>query len=194
MATRVITGSVYNLLNQPVQNAKIKFTLNTSACTTDREYNRSSVEVITDSSGNWSVNLWCNSESLSPTNYTCVDTDGSRFIFTLEPGSIPLTFTQIKVLGVPIGVADVSLKKYIDQQLVSIVANAGNSLQNIFLPFADDQTIYTLSFLPIAPQNTMLFINGVKYEYLQDYTLSGYLLTWLNFFNLKSNYRIQLFY
>jgi len=62
------------------------------------------------------------------------------------------------------------------------------------LPFADNQTVFTLSVLPILPQKTMLFVNGVKYEYLQDYTLVDYVLTWLNPFSIESVYRIQFYY
>ena len=119
MATRTIVGTVYNLLDQPVQNAKLKFILNLSTFTADKEYQSSFTETITDAFGNWSVSLWCNSESLSVTSYTCVDVDGSRFIFTLEPGITPLTYSQIKALGISVTTTPQSLLGLISTQIAT---------------------------------------------------------------------------
>ena len=63
MATRTIVGKVYNLLEQPVANAKLTFTLNQSAYTLDRSYETSSTEIKSDALGNWAVALWVNSGS-----------------------------------------------------------------------------------------------------------------------------------
>jgi len=82
----------------------------------------------------------------------------------------------------------------ITAQITAIGGGGGASLANIILPFTDNQTVFTLSVLPTLPQKTMLFVNGVKYEYLQDYTLVDYVLTWLNLFSIKSVYRVQFYY
>ena len=198
MATRTIVGKVYNLLDQPVQGATIKFILNPSGYISDKEYETSSTEITTDAFGNWAVNLWVNSESLTPTDYICFEPNGSRFTFSLDPGSTPLTYAQIRSLGTPISippsVPSASLLTYISSQIALMGGGGGSSLANIVLPFLDNQTIYNLSILPTQPQKTMLFINGIKYEYLQDYTLVDYVLTWLNPFLIKSNYRVQFYY
>jgi len=199
MATRTITGKVYDLLDQPIQNAKLKFSLNQSAYTTDKDYESSSSEIRTDFNGEWSIVLWCNSESLSPTSYTCTNPDGSRFIFTLDPGISTLTYSQIKAMGTPISsppsVPSASLLTYISSQIALMGGGgSGTSLANIILPFLDDQIVFTLSVLPAQPQKTMLFINGIKYEYLDAYTLTDYVLTWLNPFLIKSNYSVQFYY
>ena len=119
MATRTIVGKVYNLLDQPVQGAKLKFILNLSTFTADKEYQSSFTETITDAFGNWAVNLWVNSESLSVTSYTCVDVDDSRFIFTIDPGITPLTYSQIKALGAPINSPPSSLLGLISTQIAT---------------------------------------------------------------------------
>ena len=199
MATRTIVGKIYNLLDQPVQGATIKFILNPSGYISDKEYENSSTEITTDPFGNWSVNLWDNSESLTPTDYICFEPNGSRFTFSLDPGISTLTYAQIRSLGTPISippsVPSASLLTYISSQIAAMGGGGtGTSLANVILPFLDNQTIFTLSFLPTQPQNTMLFINGVKYEYLQDYTLVDYVLTWLNIFSIKSNYSVQFYY
>ena len=140
MATRTIVGTVYNLLDQPVQNAKLKFILNLSTFTADKEYQSSFTETITDAFGNWSVSLWCNSESLSVTSYTCVDVDGSRFIFTLEPGITPLTYSQIKALGISVTTTPQSLLGLISTQ---IATKADQTALTNGLSLKADQTALT---------------------------------------------------
>ena len=153
MATRTIVGTVYNLLDQPVQNAKLKFILNLSTFTADKEYQSSFTETITDAFGNWSVSLWCNSESLSVTSYTCVDVDGSRFIFTIDPGITPLTYSQIKALGISVTTTPQSLLGLIGTQvalkadqtaLISGLATKVNSVDlTTALSLKADQTALT---------------------------------------------------
>ncbi len=63
----------------------------------------------------------------------------------------------------------------------------------VLLSVTDGQIVFTLPQIPTTPTATKLFIGGVKYEFLQDYTLSGYVLTWLGF-RLVSGDRIQFYY
>ena len=153
MAIRTIVGKVYNLLEQPVANAKLTFTLNQSAYTLDRSYETSSTEIKSDALGNWAVALWVNSESLSPTSYTCIDVDGSKFIFTIDPGITPLTYSQIKSLGAPINSPPSSLLGLIGTQvalkadqtaLISGLATKVNSVDlTTALSLKADQTALT---------------------------------------------------
>jgi len=202
MTTRRITGVVRNIQDLPWSNAKILFELLAPSFTADTQYPISLQEVRTDIQGQLSVDLWCNSSGLAATAYRCTMPDSEQFTFTLELGS-PLTFTQIRTLGTPVNQSTASLMAYITSQITAQVSaqvteigggGGGTSLANIILPFADNQTVFTLSVLPILPQKTMLFVNGVKYEYLQDYTLVDYVLTWLNPFSIESVYRIQFYY
>jgi len=193
MTTRRITGVVRNIQDLPWTNAKILFELLAPSFTADTQYPISLEEVRTDIQGQLSVDLWCNSSGLAATAYRCTMPDSEQFTFTLELGS-PLTFTQIRTLGTPVNQSTASLMAYITAQIAAIGGGGGTSLANIILPFVDNQTVFTLSVLPTLPQKTMLFVNGVKYEYLQDYTLVDYVLTWLNPFSIKSVYRVQFYY
>ena len=204
MATRRITGVVRNIQDLPWTNAKILFELLAPSFTADTQYPISLEEVRTDTQGQVSVDLWCSSSGLAATAYRCTMPDSEQFTFTLEVG-LPLTFTQIRTIGVPASQSSASLMAYVSDQVTAQVSaqvaaigigggGGGTGLANIILPFADNQTVFTLSVLPILPQKTMLFVNGVKYEYLQDYTLVDYVLTWLNLFSIKSVYRIQFYY
>jgi len=193
MTTRRITGVVRNIQDLPWSNAKILFELLAPSFTADTQYPISLQEVRTDALGQLSVDLWCNGSGLAATAYRCTMPDSEQFTFTLEVGS-PLTFTQIRTLGTPVNQSTASLMAYITAQIAAIGGGGGTSLANIILPFVDNQTVFTLSVLPTLPQKTMLFVNGVKYEYLQDYTLVDYVLTWLNPFSIKSVYRVQFYY
>ena len=193
MTTRRITGVVRNIQDLPWSNAKILFELLAPSFTADTQYPISLEEVRTDIQGQLSVDLWCSSSGLAATAYRCTMPDSEQFTFTLELGS-PLTFTQIRTLGTPVNQSTASLMAYITAQIAAIGGGGGTSLANIILPFVDNQTVFTLSVLPTLPQKTMLFVNGVKYEYLQDYTLVDYVLTWLNPFSIKSVYRVQFYY
>lgn len=65
--------------------------------------------------------------------------------------------------------------------------------ENVILTATSNQTVFTLIALPPTPTKTKLFINGVKYELLEDYTLSSYTLTWLGA-GLKSDARLHFYY
>ena len=65
--------------------------------------------------------------------------------------------------------------------------------ENVILTATSNQTVFTLIALPPTPTKTKLFINGVKYELLEDYTLSSYTLTWLGA-GLKSDTRLHFYY
>lgn len=66
--------------------------------------------------------------------------------------------------------------------------------ENVILTAMSNQTVFTLIALPPTPTKTKLFINGVKYELLEDYTLSDYTLTWLQGFNLMAGQRLHFYY
>lgn len=65
--------------------------------------------------------------------------------------------------------------------------------ENVILTAMSNQTVFTLIALPPTPTKTKLFINGVKYELLEDYILSDYTLTWQGF-NLKPLDRLHFYY
>tara|TARA_R110000824_G_scaffold2422_2_gene11340 strand:- start:507 stop:1124 length:618 start_codon:yes stop_codon:yes gene_type:complete len=50
----------------------------------------------------------------------------------------------------------------------------------------DGQTIWTLNENVNAPEKTELFVNGIKSDYLGEFTISGNIVTWLN-----TNYIIE---
>lgn len=73
--------------------------------------------------------------------------------------------------------------------------DSGSGAFNIaILTATNGQTQFTLPALPVSPTITMLFVNGVRYEFLDDYTLSGYTLNWIGRFALSSEYQIRFYY
>ena len=65
--------------------------------------------------------------------------------------------------------------------------------ENVILTAMSNQTVFTLIALPPTPTKTKLFINGTKYELLEDYILSSYTLTWQGF-NLNPLDRLHFYY
>lgn len=55
----------------------------------------------------------------------------------------------------------------------------GSRIEDTFTPTLG-QTIFTLSGVPVVPDDTSMFVNTVKYLYSVHFTVAGNQLTWLD--------------
>jgi hypothetical protein len=84
--------------------------------------------------------------------------------------------------------------QYTTESEVNQLIAASGSGQSVVLSVASQgQTSFTLPAIPAIPTRTQLFVNGVKYEFLQDYTIADYSLTWLGFGLMVSD-RVHFYY
>lgn len=57
------------------------------------------------------------------------------------------------------------------------------------------QTVFTLTHAPSNPDATKMYVNAGKYDIVDDYTISGNVLTWLNTpFGLDAGDDIEIYY
>lgn len=62
---------------------------------------------------------------------------------------------------------------------IPTLLNVGNTEYQLTVA-SNGQTSFLLSVIPTDPNKTSLWIGGIKYERLTDYTLSGNILNWIS--------------
>jgi len=77
------------------------------------------------------------------------------------------------------------------------IYNTSSSIENLLIltVAADDQTMFSLDFIPTSPNLSKLFINGIKYTYTTDYSIVNANLIWTNNkFNLETTDKLEIYY
>lgn len=97
MTTRNIFGTIRKTDGSLWPNYAVKFWRAPNTYTEDDTYPSDEIITITDSVGEFSVDLWCNSEGIVPTAYIC-QLRGEDFMFSLQPGD-PVNLTQLRDLS-----------------------------------------------------------------------------------------------
>jgi hypothetical protein len=98
--------NVYGTFNKPdglpVVNGKITFDLGTRDGYNESVFiSRGKTSVLTDNSGNFSVDLWINEEGADATVYRCYTPSGDTFDFILPAGSGSINLTVLRALSPP---------------------------------------------------------------------------------------------
>jgi hypothetical protein len=117
MATRRVTGVIRKINNQPWGNAELSFEIDKGTFTTEANFPLNNVQVRTDASGLFEVELWCNSEGTIPTEYICSLPDRARFNFVLTPGTTPVSLQFLRAQGVQPTPIPQTILDYIDGQI-----------------------------------------------------------------------------
>lgn len=95
MHTRLIQGTILDNQGIAVTNRTLTFVLDRTSYTGDATFIPKRVTVTTNSSGQFSITLWCNAEGVTPTRYICKLPDGDVFRFVLTYGITTASFESL---------------------------------------------------------------------------------------------------
>lgn len=203
--SRTVTGHIRHTNDTPWASVSVIFVLQKGAWTADSLYMPDIQEAVTDESGNFSIDLWTNSESLEPSQYVCNLPWGEKFSFVLSDGDEPVTLPQLRLLANPAPVppsttqtmlaavdpmiasaiathrtAPNAHSQYATNERVDLLEIAGSSQQRAILTIQGlGQTVFDLDRVPVLPQLSSLFVNGEKVVYGRHYMLDGAVMTWI---------------
>jgi hypothetical protein len=72
---------------------------------------------------------------------------------------------------------------------------AGNSEYREKIAIAtDNQVSIQLAGVPITPEKTKLFVNGLKARFNDDYIINSSVITWRSLYPLQTNDYVEIFY
>ncbi len=99
MSTRVIEGLLLDFEGKPLKNHKVVLELIDGSYTAEAFYVSDNKTYYTDGEGQLKVTLWANEEGEQASFYR-LQVGRENFLFTLAPGNSPLTWSQVRQLGV----------------------------------------------------------------------------------------------
>lgn len=94
---KTISGSVLDVLGQPIANAVVTFQLNDIGASQGVIYTPNPVSTTTDLSGGFTIDLWVNQLGLTPTKYRVLINRGPYIYVTIPDTLEELTITDIYV-------------------------------------------------------------------------------------------------
>lgn len=100
MSTRIVTIELHKLTDAPWEaGAQVGFKLLRNSFTGTATYPQSVTKVSVNAQGVASVELWCNTEGLTPARYVCELPSGESFPFSLPPGVDPISIEVLRSEG-----------------------------------------------------------------------------------------------
>jgi hypothetical protein len=95
---RIVRGNILKPDLSPNTHASIKFRLNKGSFTQYSQVPKGLIPVLTDTLGNFQVELWANEEGTQSSTYTCYLPDNTTFDFTIHsvgyPAPIELSYLR----------------------------------------------------------------------------------------------------
>jgi hypothetical protein len=135
MTTRTVTGRLLDAKNLPLANLEVTFKLNRGSFSPGANYPaQSEVKALTDTQGNFTIDLWVNTEGSISTIYLCRMPDGEKFSFNLPAGSSPVDIQFLRAQNIQANQEDPSILAYIDQRIAS---NGGGGIPRFEMNFND---------------------------------------------------------
>lgn len=161
---RRVTGIINHLQDIPWQGAKIDFSLRQGSYNQFGFYPEDKISMITNESGFFAVDLWCNADGITPSFYDCVINNKESFSFTLAAGTGDIDLSVLKSTGTQVFPTPVVPKQ--------------NDIREIFIP-TSGQINFPLRFIPTQPQKSRVWFNGLKLLYAVDYLIDSSILKYL---------------
>jgi hypothetical protein len=100
MSTRTVSGILRDLNGNPIPSAHVTLELLNASYTLEAIYEPSLKAYQTDANGLLTANLWANEEGDQASLYRAVFPGGDEWTFTLPAGTIALTWSEVRALGI----------------------------------------------------------------------------------------------
>jgi hypothetical protein len=159
---RLVFGTVKRANDTPWGQLLIHFRLCSDGYDEQSIYPVDIITALTNSNGFFEVNLWCNESGLNDTVYHCYYQRTGGFYFTLPAGNDAINLSTLRQSGV---------NYYAKSDALRILES--------FIP-STNQKVFVLKNSPKFPQFVVVWLNGVKYDYLTDYNINQNIVTWLS--------------
>ncbi|MBD2492479.1 hypothetical protein [Aulosira sp. FACHB-615] len=141
----------------------------------ENQYTKRTWTERTDENGELSVELWANEDSLISSKYSCKFGNEVVF-FTVEAGEGEVELSDLRMQDAGGGDPPPTSTNY--YQLLQYTGS--NNFQ--------------LNQVVSSPEKAMLFINGCKAKFSQDFNINSSTLNWLNTFGLDNSDVIEVYY
>lgn len=158
---RKVKGIINKADSTPWEGATIVFALYPGSYDQDAFYPDDSISVVTDETGAFTIDLWCNEDGVNPSVYGCTINHKENFTFTLPHGTEDIDLSVLRSLGVS-PFPTPSKPKLRDHR-------------DIFVP-SSGQVQFPLRQIPAHPHLSLVWLNGVKILYPTDYIVDGSIL------------------
>jgi len=195
MPTRTITTRIDRPFSgMPWSRAKVLFSLQSGTYDAARQIPGFTKVVKADDLGILSVELETTTDKESECYWFCTLPDGETFRFSVPMGSGDLTLSFLRQSEEiePSTPAYNAITAYVDQAIAS--ASQSVYKKELLAVASANQTAFNLSDMPVLPHLSLLFVNGEKSRYPQDFTIDSSVLTWNNRMALDASDEVEFYY
>lgn len=133
------------------------------------------------------INLWCNEEGDIDSFYTFVLPDGNEFKFSLPVGNEDIPLSALRTNGFIPGTPEY------ESVIAYVLNNISIQFNYQLFSITNNQTTFTLNSIPIEPNKSKLYLNGVKQIYSIDYNINLSTLNWFGV-SLSSDDILEIYY
>lgn len=192
---RTVKGRVYRPNNTAwPKDAFVQVRLLKGSYTIETQFPRCGMPVpIDDLTGDYSVLLWASETGEISTRYELVEPNGDRFEFVVPAGTGDLQISALRQASQPATpVQQNAIFAYVDQAIAS--ASQSVYKRQLLAVTSSNQTTFNLSAIPQLPHLSMLFVNGEKSRYPQDFTINSSVLSWNNRMSLDTSDEVEFYY
>lgn len=167
MSYRTVKGKIHDIVQgESLGSLEVTFELKDSQgdFTTLEQYPQQIATVLTDDQGDFSVSLWANEEGLGDSLYQCKFLR-TFFDFYLPPGVGNIELSALRLAGTGTPIAPIP------------PADDPRNWERLAIA-TDNQGIFAVAIAPTKPQNSQVYLNGVKAVYSVDYNINGMIINW----------------
>lgn len=185
---RQVIGKVYRTDDTPWTNTTVTFRRCTGSYTTTTQYPPDTLRFQTNSNGELvDCKLWVNETGDKISIYEC-NVGKDKFKFSLPTGNgSPIELSVLRAGSLPVDEYPQSIIDYIDNSVASVSSNKYESFNAI-----PQTNSYQLTSLPISPNTSKVYFNGLKQKYGIDYVINTSNLNILK--NVPTNYLLEIYY
>lgn len=192
---RLVKGQVGRPNNTPwPKDSFVQIRLTKGSYTVTREFPKCGIPFpIDEVTGDYEALLWASETGEIPTRYEAIYPNGERFEFVVPSGIGELQITALRQASQPVTPAQQNaIFAYIDQTIVQASQSAYK--QQLLAVTSANQTAFNLSAIPALPHLSLLFVNGEKSRYPQDFVINSSVLTWNNRVSLDAFDEVEFYY
>lgn len=193
MPTRIVKTRIDKPFSSlPWSGAKVVFSLVGSAYDATRQVPSFTTVAKADEAGNLQVALETTTDKENECYWQATLPDGESFRFSLPTGTGDLQLSFLRQSGEiePSTPVYNAVAAYVDAAINSQAAYK----KQLLAVTSSNQTAFNLSAIPALPHLSLLFVNGEKSRYPQDYAINSSVLNWNNRVRLDSSDEVEFYY